>query len=387
MALSPLKTDIEYFPDKETGRPIAFGKVYIGIKDLDPEDLVNRVPVTVIKEDGTQIIIDPTAQPLTTNMGGQIAYGGSPVVVNVDGVYSVKVLDNNNKQKLYVPISNEFTASAVQSNGSIPDNATFSIESATAGKPASWNIQESTNGVIATSEDSAHGLSSLKFTSIDATGSGTATSNKFDVLAGGNVGIRFSYKSTAINTLNKIDINWYTFSGTLISFSSVLNENIANPTAYTTYVKSVTAPPQAVRADLVLNGVDGAGTVVIGSTYFDAFDIQTNSAAVSFNGVERLANKTYVDAVFEGPQTGLEGPLKGNADTATNATFANAWDGDRLVELQGDVLGSSTGSDGNHVFTATIGNAKVTSLKLADDAVKVSKFDFNPLTVVSNPVG
>ena len=290
MAETALQIPTTYIPDPASGRPVSSGSVYIGAADTDPETLANRISVVIIQENGARVTIAPSAQPLTTLAGGVIEYQGSPVKVLVDGVHSLKILDSNQGQKYYVPRNNE-TATTQANEGVAPVNGSFEFDTQTTGQPDNWAVVPGTNGTIANDTDSAHGLKSLKFTGTDATGGGTATSDKFDVLAGGNVGVRYNYKSTAADTLNKIDINWYNSADALISTSSILNEGAANPTTYTSAVNSVTAPATAVRAELVLTGVDGAGTTVIGSTYFDGIDVQSGSAAVSFDGAETLNNK------------------------------------------------------------------------------------------------
>jgi len=273
MAQAPLKLDIGYFPDPVTAKPIAGAKIYVGVADKDPEILANRIPVTLIQEDGTRVIIAPESQPIRTGSGGTLVYGGDSVVYTVDGVHSLRVRDSINAHKYYVPFANQ--SADVQANEGVrPVNGSFEFDSQVTGQPDNWSGVVGTNGTVELSTDSAHSLKSLKFTGTDATGGGVYTSDKFDVLAGGSIDIEFSYKSSSVDTLNKIDVNWYNSADALVSTSSVLNEGAANPLTYETSVVSITAPATAKRAEIVLTGVDGTGTTIIGSTYFDGVAVR-----------------------------------------------------------------------------------------------------------------
>ena len=317
MPQAPLKLDIGYFPDPSVGRPIALGSVYVGVADTDPAILANRISVTVIQEDGTSVVVPPASQPFTLGSGGTVLYGGDPVVILVDGVHSVKVLDVLGAQKYYVPFANQ--SADVQANEGVrPVNGSFEFDTQVTGQPDNWSGVVGTNGTVELSTDSVHGLKSLKFTGTDATGGGVYTSDKFDVLAGGSIDIEFSYKSSAVDTLNKIDVNWYNSADALVTTSSVLNEGAANPLTYETSVVSITAPATAKRAEIVLTGVDGTGTTIIGSTYFDGIAVRlytelplirptiTDPAitdpAITISGTGTIAdsvNSTSIDAIYD----------------------------------------------------------------------------------------
>lgn len=88
--------DFYFFPDK--GKPIALGKVYIGKPDLNPKILANRKDVILRQEDGTEVTIQPSGQPLRTGAGGGILFEGSPVEVLVNGNYSIRVDDSQDSQ-------------------------------------------------------------------------------------------------------------------------------------------------------------------------------------------------------------------------------------------------------------------------------------------------
>ena len=96
-----------YFFDPNTGQPLASGSVYVGSVGLDPEVEVNRITVTLLQENGTEVNIPPAAQPLTISAGGVIVYNGSPVRVTAASDYSIKVLNSVSTQIYYVPNSAE----------------------------------------------------------------------------------------------------------------------------------------------------------------------------------------------------------------------------------------------------------------------------------------
>lgn len=102
-----LSSGIWSFTNPLTGHPIALGKVYIGNSGTDPEIEGNRIAVTVVQEDGSEVVIAASAQPLRLGNGGQVMYNGSAVSVLVDVAvtdsYAVKVLDANDQQIIYAP--------------------------------------------------------------------------------------------------------------------------------------------------------------------------------------------------------------------------------------------------------------------------------------------
>lgn len=94
---------IEYFNNPSDGKPISGGRVFIGQVDLDPIIEANRINVTVQQEDGTDVVIAPSAQPLTLSPGGRFQYLGSPVQISVSQNYSIRVDDSLGNQVFYVP--------------------------------------------------------------------------------------------------------------------------------------------------------------------------------------------------------------------------------------------------------------------------------------------
>lgn len=97
--MSTITFPISYFPDPDKGRPLFNGQVYIGKSDLDPTVPANQKPVFYIQEDGTLVA---ASQPVLLSAGGVPTYNGSPVTLDVDGAYSIKVLDKYGAQMYYV---------------------------------------------------------------------------------------------------------------------------------------------------------------------------------------------------------------------------------------------------------------------------------------------
>ena len=88
-----------YVPDPNKGRPLFNCQIFVGEPDLDPQVAVNQKQLNVIQEDGTVI---PVPQPFVTSAGGVPAYNGATVRLDVDGNYSLKILDNLGAQKYYI---------------------------------------------------------------------------------------------------------------------------------------------------------------------------------------------------------------------------------------------------------------------------------------------
>ena len=76
------------------GRPLQNGKVYIGLPNQDPV----LYPAQVYWDSSLTI---PAPQPLRT-IGGYVSRNGTPAKIYIDGNYSLKVTDQNNKQIFYV---------------------------------------------------------------------------------------------------------------------------------------------------------------------------------------------------------------------------------------------------------------------------------------------
>lgn len=87
-----------YYPDPTKGRPVFFGSIYIGRPDTDPQITSNQLPVKAYQEDGGSVTI---SQPIQTGAGGVPMLNGSPVQLQTEGEYSIKVLNNLGVQVYY----------------------------------------------------------------------------------------------------------------------------------------------------------------------------------------------------------------------------------------------------------------------------------------------
>lgn len=89
-----------YYPDPTRGRPVYNGFIFVGRPDTDPEIVSNQIPVRAYQENGTSVAI---SQPVRTGGGGVPLVNGSPVQLQVEGEYSIKVLDHLGAQVYYAP--------------------------------------------------------------------------------------------------------------------------------------------------------------------------------------------------------------------------------------------------------------------------------------------
>ncbi len=97
--MSIINFPVLYIPDPNKGKPLFYGQIYVGEPDLDPEVEVNQKQLNVVQEDGTVV---PVAQPFVLSTGGVPVYNGNTVRLDVDGNYSIKILDKNGSQEYYI---------------------------------------------------------------------------------------------------------------------------------------------------------------------------------------------------------------------------------------------------------------------------------------------
>lgn len=88
----------DYIPDPTRGRPLFFGKIFIGLPDTDPTIPANQKESLLIQENGSTV---PAEYPILTSAGGVPTYNGSSVAISVTGSYSIAILDNQNNQVYY----------------------------------------------------------------------------------------------------------------------------------------------------------------------------------------------------------------------------------------------------------------------------------------------
>lgn len=305
MANAPLSLNMEYFNDPITGKPLFNGSVWIGSPDLDPEIEVNRVTVIVVQEDGTEVTILPSAQPLTINAGGRIEYVGQPVVVKVDGVFSIKVRDSLLVQKYYAPRANEVDVTPTDTGVNV-QNGSFEIETVT-GLSDSWAFAPYVNGSVAPDSTSqAHGLKSLKFIGVDANGGGIATSDRFDTAENIDLDVRFIYKTSNAATLNKVEVKFYDAAGAPVSTVTAYSNGATNPLVYTPYFRRITVPANGVEAEVILTGLDPLGTVAVGNTNFDNISIDESNPVIETVNVDDAVNRISISDAITGENPSID---------------------------------------------------------------------------------
>ena len=118
-ALNLVELSPGYYPNSSRGRALSSADIYVGKPDLDPEIVANQKTLSVQQEDGTIVVV---TQPVSTSAGGVPQYAGSPVVLLVEGDYSLKVLDSSGVQVYYVP-STAYEQYLVAGNYYYPDYA------------------------------------------------------------------------------------------------------------------------------------------------------------------------------------------------------------------------------------------------------------------------
>jgi len=346
--------DILFVPDPTKDGVIALGDVYIGKPDLDPQVEANRVEVTVVQEDGSAVLISPSAQPLGPGAGGVLLYQGSAVAVLVEGEYSLKVNDSLGAQIYYIPSQNAEATISI-SGGKILNG---SFEATTGDQPDDWTVTTTGTGVIATDNtDQGNGLNSLKFTSVDGLGAGEALSTAFDVSSNEGVDVGFMLKSTGALNRNTVELEFLNSVGGVVSTVIVADFNAGDsPTSWTTYnVRSTNAPTDAVQARARVKGMNAGGGAMVGDAWFDDIRINDNSInlgnAVTADSTVVLTNKTIHNGLYTGTQTGFIGDIQGQADSIVN---------------QGALATKDS------VDTADIADGAITAVKVADNSLGFS---------------
>ena len=97
--MSLINFPILYIPDPTKGRPLFNGQIFVGEPDTDPQVVINQKQLNVIEEDGN---IVPVTQPFLLSAGGVPVYNGNPVRLDVDGNYSIKILNKLGTQVYYI---------------------------------------------------------------------------------------------------------------------------------------------------------------------------------------------------------------------------------------------------------------------------------------------
>lgn len=265
----------------------------------------------------------------------------------MDGAYKVKVTDDDAFSN---PITTDDVNIEIESATDekiLLINGSFEFESEVAGLPDSWVVVESATGTVAIdSVAQAHGFKSLKFTSVDSNGAGTAYSDKFNVISYEPFDVLFTLMSSAADTLNLVDVRWYDKDSSIISLSNSYSNGTTNPTVFTAQAGQVTAPSNAVQGELLITGVDGAGTTVIGSTNFDGMSVRQGIEAVHINS--NLTGDVVGDVV--GDLTGnVTGNVSGSAATITGNLTGDVTSSGMATTIANSVI------DGANIINYTSG--------------------------------
>ncbi len=103
MAEVLVELPIYYFGSPNKGGPLFNAKIYVGEPDLDPRLLANRKDIVFRNEDGTDVPISASEQPVRTSSGGYPTYNGQIGQILVDGNYSIAVDSSQDAQQYYWP--------------------------------------------------------------------------------------------------------------------------------------------------------------------------------------------------------------------------------------------------------------------------------------------
>jgi hypothetical protein len=349
MAIKQLESPI-FKSVKADGSPNSLGTV--GVYETGTSF---ATPVTIWD---TQTKDATLTNPVTLNSAGEKE-------IWFDGVVDIQVKDFDgnvipNGQILNVSSSPTAT---VTGNYNLIQNGSFEIDSDSDGAPDSWTLSPDSGGTIAidsTSGGQVHGANGLKFTGTGS-GGGSATSTKFDVLAGSDLITEFSYKSSAATSTNTVVINWYKFddSASATSPTTVHSLAIGNPSSWTVYSYIDSVPSDAVKAEIVITGVDSGGTDKTGPTWFDNISViakateytttlSSAASAVSISSMDFPADKEIeveILLIGDAGATILDTYLEFNGDTTqTNYYIAYTANGGAVTQANSSDIGGNIGA-------------------------------------------
>jgi hypothetical protein len=315
-----LFNDVQQWPDDD-GVSLAGGKLYF-----------YEAGTTTLKDTYTSkslgtaqanpVILDADGRP--TNpiwLDGEYKYK----VTNSVGVTIGLVIDNLNAE----------TASDIVETGVVPPNGSFEVDSNADGTPDGWTLTRLTDATIAIdTTDSAHGKNSLKFLS-GGNGGGLATGELFDVLKDEVVTVEFTYKASSATVKTFVHVYTYDKDDGLVSQLEAYTEASSNPTSYDTKSGAVTIDATAVRAKIVITGIEATGTKTAGTTtHFDYIKV----------------NRKLISDVIGDVVGNVTGDITGNAATVT--TNANLT-GDVTSVGNATTISSDTVTSAMHVAPAT----------------------------------
>jgi len=268
----------------KTGDPISGGFLYFGLVGRDGEIAENRKKVYAVQEDGTSVSLE---QPVTLTSGGIPQYEGNPVILAVDGSYSLTVNDSNGDRIYFA--------------GKVPAKSLLGY-----------------SGVIPEEAKTYQGNATIKFNSIEASTASFYASTSSD-------GSEFKGQYLRLGVdYNVVDESTITLLGSYTNGDVILGRAL-DPTGQTVSVYSSTNPLYiyGVKADAVNQSLEIGDSVLIngGDTIEDG---NGGSYLVVAGGTGVADGYTYID-LSNGNQLKLKTSyelFKSYYETVSNASIS-----------------------------------------------------------------
>lgn len=277
------------------------------------------------------------------------------------------------------------TANILTGNYNLVTNPSAELDIDTDTLPDNWTLALQSGGTITSATTAvAHGAKSFKFTGSGA-GAGTATSDKFDVLEGKAIDVAFSYQTDAATSTNSVKIKWYTKADALVSTTTVYSATTGQPSAFTTYYRSVVAPATATRGEVVLGGIENGGTVETGTTYFDNVRVsQANQYTGDSSGNPLIydANGNPILKTVSTPSS-VNYPILTNAATGNNPSITAGAE-DVGLDIEGVILKNADVDATTGTITTLTTNA--ITAETTDGDLAVTRNGTGEFTVDSTPI-
>lgn len=161
-------------------------------------------------------------------------------------------------------------AQTVTGRFNLVENGSFELDGDGDGEPDSWTISLFNSGTSTVEIDTSNivdGTNSLKFVS-QGDGGGTATSNRFEVPDGADIGVSFYIRSTVADVRNIVRVQYYDKNGASTSSTTLYDDSSTNPTSFTLKAFGTAVPAGSTQAELILIGCDSSDPTS-GTTYYD----------------------------------------------------------------------------------------------------------------------
>lgn len=307
----------------------------------------------------------------------------NPVILDANGEadiffdQSAKIVltDSNDVQQWSLDNVSPLNAQTVTGKYNLVENGSFELDGDGDGTPDNWTISlfnSSTSTVEIDTSNVVDGTNSLKFVS-QGDGGGTATSARFPVPDGGNIGVSFYLKSTAADVKNIVKIQYYDKNDSTTSTTTLYSEDTSNPTSFTLKVFGTSVPAGSTQAELILIGCDSSDSTS-GTTYYD------------------LAQVTSQDYVFTGSPGEIDEPAASFGIQPTLQVFTSSGTWNRpsgcrqvIVEVQG-AGGAGGGAKATSANEASIGTGG-SSGSYSRSKVDVTGISSSTITVGSGGSG